>query len=56
MIILIVIIIISNDEARLKSALTQDAFAQIVKADTKNKEKILQYQHSNVSSQENKPE
>lgn len=42
-----------DDDARLKSALTQNAFAQIVRAATKNKEKILEYQHSEAASQDN---
>ena len=43
----------SYDNASLKSALTQDAFAQIVRAATKNKEKILEYQKSEDANQGN---
>ena len=42
-----------NDEASLKSALTQDAFAQIVRAATKNKDKVLEYQKSEAASRNN---
>ena len=42
-----------NDEASLKSALTQDAFAQIVRAATKNKDKVLEYQKSEATSRNN---
>lgn len=41
----------ADDNATMKSALTQDAFAQIVKAATTNKEKILEYQKLEASSQ-----
>lgn len=43
----------ADDDASLKSALTQDAFAQIVRAAAKNKEKIIEYQKSEAASQAN---
>lgn len=47
---------LTPEQKKLKSALTQDAFAQIVKAATNNKKKILHYQEDGIKESMNEKE